>query len=165
MGIVSGERIFKFAAGTGRDAAPALRDARLKAKMTLDAAADLVGLHPNTLSRIERGLQRFFTLPVKEKLEKLSGAMLAPGLIRFEETSWGGVVTQLHQKRRTKKRSTFDERSALIAEEARKNFDDRVRRLTERMDHVRSIVAAWKRDTLPAETALGILALVVEVTQ
>lgn len=70
-----------------REIAAYLKAARLNAKMTCAGVGELVGLGQPQVSRIESGVQAYFTEPVKEKVEKLAGLLNVTGL-DFVEGYW-----------------------------------------------------------------------------
>jgi transcriptional regulator with XRE-family HTH domain len=55
--------------------------------MTCEGVGELVGLRQPQISRIESGVQAYFTQPVREKVEKLAGLLNVTGL-EFVEGYW-----------------------------------------------------------------------------
>lgn len=84
MGFSAGEPMFRLV--HAEETVKRLQAARLKAKLTAEAAGKSVGLKQAQLSRIESGVQEFFTAPVRAKLEKLASSLNVK--VKFVDGDW-----------------------------------------------------------------------------
>ena len=70
-----------------RNVAARLKVARVEAKMSMDEIGKLVSLAQPQISRIESGIQAFFSASVRDRVLKLAEALGVKGL-EFEEAHW-----------------------------------------------------------------------------
>lgn len=70
-----------------RDIAARLKVARSDTGMSMDALGELVGLAQPQISRIESGVQAYFTDSVKERMKKWAD-LLGVKNVEFEESYW-----------------------------------------------------------------------------
>jgi transcriptional regulator with XRE-family HTH domain len=160
MPIPSGETVFKLENHV--EVGAQLRAARERATYSLHYAASLVKIVPSQLARIERGEQQYFGSGSRARLEKLASALIPEhGSLVFTEADWRDGS---HYRRRRKARKVAPPVKETPAHPHRHGEDARMRRLTEKMDQVRSIITSHKRGIIQADTAMSILASVTEVT-
>lgn len=84
MGFSAGDQIYRLV--NTQETVKRLHDARVREKLTAVAAGEMVGLKQSQMSRIESGVQEFYTAPVREKLEKLASALSVK--VKFVDGDW-----------------------------------------------------------------------------
>ena len=84
MGFTAGDQIFRLV--DAENTVKRLYAARTKEKLTVASAGEMVGLKQSQLSRIESGVQEFYTGPVREKIEKLASALGVK--VKFVDGDW-----------------------------------------------------------------------------
>lgn len=86
MAVPKGGIIFKLV--DSKAVGVKLREARIAANLSLDAAANMGGIASTTLSRIELGQQKFYAEHTKDKVAKLASALLPNTPLDFQRTDW-----------------------------------------------------------------------------
>jgi transcriptional regulator with XRE-family HTH domain len=86
MAVPKGGIIFKLV--DSKAVGVRLREARVRANLSLDAAAHMGGIAPTSLSRIELGQQKFYAEHTKDKVAKLASVLLPSLTLDFQRTDW-----------------------------------------------------------------------------
>lgn len=114
MGFARNVQIYKLL--SYKNAAAALRVARVAAGLSAGEAAHVCGITQSDFSRIENGHRQYMTQQSKEKLEKLAAQLNVS--IMFEETSWTEVRRKSNARKAKKATSTSEKEDLFAATEA-----------------------------------------------
>lgn len=156
MGFKAGEKIYRLI--SVQDTVAKLRVARLEANYSMEDAGKLVGLHQAQVSRIESGVQEFFTESIRERVEKLAKHLNVKGL-KFVEGTWRNTKRKVPVTRH----SGVDEINDVIAATVPVPATQPPQPALPVMSQIASVLHVYKLGALDAQKALDTIHSIVQV--